>query len=157
MARLPRSYIFPLDIFACPCYPSPDSELGARCGTVLRSRIFILPQDKDFLFDWAGELNERTGKPVSECHILSVCVSQLRTLRMQGTLFHELTEIEAQAVSLATEEYAEDARAIAIQARERRAATYQTSEQERQEAERRRRVRARLPMLVRARRMRRVA
>jgi hypothetical protein len=157
MARLPRSYIFPLDIFACPCYPSLDSELGARCGTAQRSRIFILPADKEFLFEWANDLNEQTRKPISACHILSVAVSQLRNLRMQGTLFHELTEIEAGALRFAVEEYAEDARAIAIQARERRAATYQTSEQERQEAERRRRVRARLPMLVRARRMRRVA
>jgi hypothetical protein len=49
---------------------------------------------------------------------------------MQGTLFHELTEIEAQAVRLAVEEYNEDVRVIGIHAREQRARQHAQDEDE---------------------------
>jgi hypothetical protein len=86
-----------------------------------RASVFICPEDKEFLTDWARELNERTRKPVSAAHIMAIFVSDLRSLRSQGRLFPLLTEIEARAVRLATQEYDEDVRVIGIHARELRA------------------------------------
>jgi hypothetical protein len=103
-----------------PTHAILASTLGcvARCLTRKHSIIFVAQTDKEFLWTWARDLQDAHGVKVDPDHILSVLVSQLRALKAQGTLYPEISEVEARALAIARKEWQESVEMIAAHAQE---------------------------------------
>lgn len=84
--------------------------------------LFIAVDDRDFLWQWAAELQQRTEAEeprVAPHHFIAALIEQLRGIKAQGRLFDELSELEHAALRLARQQEEE----VAAEMASRREAT----------------------------------